>query len=77
MNVMIYFLGADFLGAPLTQFDIPLFWPALSQYPEYHWGVSVEYVKLITLLASFIMQIDSHYCRDGSIGLQNGECAPR
>mmetsp|Transcript_10560 Transcript_10560/g.17344 ORF Transcript_10560/g.17344 Transcript_10560/m.17344 type:complete len:710 (+) Transcript_10560:162-2291(+) len=30
--------GKDFLGSPLTQFDIPLFWPAISQYPEYHWG---------------------------------------
>eukprot|EP00602_Paraphysomonas_sp_CaronLab_P011175 CAMPEP_0185039958 /NCGR_PEP_ID=MMETSP1103-20130426/37448_1 /TAXON_ID=36769 /ORGANISM="Paraphysomonas bandaiensis, Strain Caron Lab Isolate" /LENGTH=624 /DNA_ID=CAMNT_0027579057 /DNA_START=273 /DNA_END=2147 /DNA_ORIENTATION=+ len=29
--------GRDYFGGPITRFDIPLFWPSISRYPEYHW----------------------------------------
>ncbi len=32
--------GTDYFGPPLTQFDIPLFWSGVAQYPEYRWQVS-------------------------------------
>jgi choline dehydrogenase-like flavoprotein len=30
-------IGSDYYGGPVTRFDIPLMWPVLPRYSDFHW----------------------------------------